>query len=217
MIFAQRDQETNAPAVHLRNSFNPEICKKIMEDVVKQAPAEKATHAHGDGIDSIDEKRMSTVRWFVDHGFEQHLRQAVNLANFNAGWKYDIIKPEILQFTEYAPKDHYDWHTDGTCDHHAARYWQETEQQQNLCETRDPELLGTVRKISASVILNDDYEGGELEFVILNEKAQVEITKITPEVGSVVVFPSFIMHRVLPVTKGTRYSVVAWYGGPPFK
>ena len=78
-------------------------------------------------------------------------------------------------------------------------------------------MLGTVRKISVSVILNDDYEGGDLEFLVINAKGELEICKITPAVGSAIIFPSYIMHRVTPVTKGTRYSVVAWYGGPPFK
>ena len=48
------------------------------------------------------------------------------------------------------------------------------------------------------------------------KKAIHECTEIRPR-GSVIVFPSFVWHRVKPVTKGVRYSVVAWYGGPPFK
>ena len=100
--------------MHLRNIFDPEGLKNIIKEVVKQAPAEKATHAEGNGIDSVDEKRRSTVRWFMDIGFEQHLRAAVDLANYNAGWRYDIVKPEMLQFTEYEPGGHYSWHTDGS-------------------------------------------------------------------------------------------------------
>ena len=216
-MFTHGDSETGAPAVHLRNIFDPEGLKNIIKEVVKQAPAEKATHAEGNGIDSVDEKRRSTVRWFMDIGFEQHLRAAVDLANYNAGWRYDIVKPEMLQFTEYEPGGHYQWHTDGQCDHNAIRLWQETDLPKNLRETKDVQLLGTVRKISVSVILNDDYEGGDLEFLVINHKGELERTKITPAVGSAIIFPSYIMHRVTPVTKGTRYSVVAWYGGPPFK
>ena len=40
---------------------------------------------------------------------------------------------------------------------------------------------------------------------------------ITPRLGDLVVFPSYLDHKVAPVTKGIRYSVVAWFGGPPFK
>ena len=217
MIFIHADTETRAPAVHLRNIFDPEGLKNMVTEITKQAPAEKATHMEGDGIASIEARRKSTVRWFMDLNFEQHLRAAVDLANYNAGWRYDITKPETLQFTEYSPRDHYSWHTDGAGCHHAARKWQETNQPTNLGETKDVQLLGTVRKISVSVILNDDYEGGDLEFLVINHKGELEISKITPAVGSAIIFPSYIMHRVTPVTKGTRYSVVAWYGGPPFK
>ena len=59
-----------------------------------------------------------------------------------------------------------------------------------------------------SIILNDDFEGGDFE--IYGEESEL------PK-GSVIVFPSFIEHRVAPVIKGTRYSLVAWFVGPPFK
>ena len=67
------------------------------------------------------------------------------------------------------------------------------------------------RKISLSVQLSspDSYEGGELEFFYTNKTKQVEKTQ-----GGVIAFPSFIMHRVTPVTKGVRYSMVAWVVGP---
>ena len=217
MMFLNLDPDTRAPAVHLRNVFDPEGLKNMIKEITKQAPAEKGTHAEGDGIDSVDAKRKSTVRWFMDFNFEQHLRTAVDLANFNAGWRYDIVKSEMLQFTEYSPGGHYSWHTDGAGCHHSARLWQMSDKPQNLRETKDVQLLGTVRKISVSVILNDDYEGGELEFLEIDHNGELRVTKITPEIGSAIIFPSYINHRVTPVTKGTRYSVVAWYGGPPFK
>jgi PKHD-type hydroxylase len=56
-----------------------------------------------------------------------------------------------------------------------------------------------------------------MEFKTVNDDGEFEITNIKPKTGSVIVFPSYVHHRVKPVTKGTRYSVVAWYGGPPFK
>ena len=74
-----------------------------------------------------------------------------------------------------------------------------------------------VRKISVSAILNEDYEGGELQFKTLTPMGKVQIATVKGNKGDVIVFPSYINHRVTPVTKGTRYSVVAWYGGPPFK
>jgi PKHD-type hydroxylase len=67
------------------------------------------------------------------------------------------------------------------------------------------------RKLSFVIPLNDDYEGGELAFpanqVILNNEHK----------GSCIAFPSFIAHGVKPVTKGDRYSLVAWAHGPEFR
>ena len=67
------------------------------------------------------------------------------------------------------------------------------------------------RKISLSVQLSSpqDYEGGELEFFYTNNVKHVIKTQ-----GSVIAFPSFVMHRVTPVTQGVRYSMVAWVTGP---
>ena len=83
--------------------------------------------------------------------------------------------------------------------------------------TPQSNLLGTVRKISVSAILNDGYEGGELMFRFLDQKTHVNEVTISHALGDVVIFPSYLDHKVAPVTKGIRYSVVAWYGGPPFK
>ena len=60
-----------------------------------------------------------------------------------------------------------------------------------------------------TIILNDDYEGGEFEFFL-------DDIQIKNEIGTVIVFPSYFLHRVNPVTKGTRYSLVAWFRGPKF-
>lgn len=70
------------------------------------------------------------------------------------------------------------------------------------------------RKLSITVQLSDpdEYEGGELQFMI-NQKA----VTAPREKGTAIIFPSFAMHRVLPVTKGCRMSVVGWIGGAPYK
>ena len=217
MMYGFRDKQTSVPAVHLLNMFDNELLKNMIEGIIDKIPAEPGLHSEK-GITGFEtEKRTSTVRWFMDAGFESILRSAIDIANYNAGWRYDITKSELLQFTEYEVGGHYDWHRDGYCDHLSARKWVVDGGPKDLRQTNDPQLLGTVRKISASVILNDDYEGGEMEFKTVNDDGEFEITNIKPKTGSVIVFPSYVHHRVKPVTKGTRYSVVAWYGGPPFK
>lgn len=95
-----------------------------------------------------------------------------------------------LQFTRYtAPGQHYDWHVDRG-------------------------YLTATRKLSVSLQLNDptEYDGGELQL-----KFGRKDETIRKERGMVTFFPAYTLHRVKPVTRGTRYSLVAWIGGPPFK
>ena len=61
-----------------------------------------------------------------------------------------------------------------------------------------------------------EYEGGEIEIKI-SASENAKIRKIPVEPGNVIVFPSFLEHRVLPVTSNTRYSLVAWISGPPWR
>ena len=70
------------------------------------------------------------------------------------------------------------------------------------------------RKLSIVVQLSNpsDYEGGELE--ILAHEPKISIQK---KRGFITIFPSYTVHRVTPVTKGTRQSLVAWVSGPKFK
>ena len=77
-------------------------------------------------------------------------------------------------------------------------------------------LDGNVRKLSMSVILNNDFEGGDFEFASYS-KEKCEITPIPASTGSIIVFPSSMEHRVTPVTSGIRYSLVCWFLGPPFR
>ena len=68
-----------------------------------------------------------------------------------------------------------------------------------------------------TILLNDEFEGGSFQF---SEMSQAAVTIETPKLegsGSIIVFPSFKEHRIAPITKGTRYSLVAWFMGPPFK
>lgn len=72
---------------------------------------------------------------------------------------------------------------------------------------------GVVRKITVIAILNDEYEGGRFYFLLDSKNRQY----IDTPAGTVIVFPSHIMHGVEPVTAGKRKSVVTWLVGPPLK
>ena len=71
-------------------------------------------------------------------------------------------------------------------------------------------LHENTRKLSMTIVLNSDFEDGDFEF----KDGFIENLKL--EEGSIIVFPSFKEHRVTPVTRGIRYSLVAWFVGPPY-
>ena len=62
-----------------------------------------------------------------------------------------------------------------------------------------------------SLVLNSDFEGGNFK-IFDSEDGMLELPQ-----GTMIFFPSFLMHRVTPVKQGTRYSLVSWFLGPPFK
>lgn len=106
-----------------------------------------------------------------------------------ANWNFDITNIEgACQISRYKPGQFYKKHIDSYLNNSP-----------------------TQRKVSVSLLLNGghEYEGGEL--CILDEKVP------TKKQGTVVVFPSFFLHEVTPVTCGERYSAVCWIGGPKWK
>ena len=75
-----------------------------------------------------------------------------------------------------------------------------------------------MRKLTAIIQLSDsdDYEGGDFEFG-LTDKEGTDLIKGKRSKGCLLVFPSFLSHRVTPITKGTRYSIITWMEGDTFR
>ena len=88
-------------------------------------------------------------------------------------------------------------------------------------EKDHPNYQGKTRKLSVTVNLTDpnDYVGGDLEFDLRNNAIGRNIITMDEarDQGTIVVFPSFVPHQVRPVKKGTRFSLVIWNLGPPWK
>ena len=76
-----------------------------------------------------------------------------------------------------------------------------------------------LRKLSISVGLNEDYEGGEFEIHSIKgtKEEPYDIRKLRLPKGSAIIFPSFQLHKVHEVTKGTRKAIVAWFFGPKWR
>jgi PKHD-type hydroxylase len=158
-------------------------------------------------IKDLKKKRDSNIVWMNDEWVYKEILPYVRAANRNAGWNFEWDWSESCQFTIYRKGQYYDWH----CDSWKKPY-----------ENEGP-TKGKVRKLSVTVTLTDpkEYAGGELEFDFRNtdpgKKRNIKTCiEILPK-GSLVVFPSFVWHRVKPVTKGERNSLVIWNVGYPFK
>jgi PKHD-type hydroxylase len=159
-------------------------------------------------LKNLQKVRNSNVAWLNDTWIYNEIHPYIHTANKNAGWNYQWDYSESCQFTKYSKNQFYGWH----CDSFLKPYDHKNDQNFN----------GKIRKLSVTVSLSDpkDYKGGELEFDLRNrENGKPHIVKckeIMPK-GSIVVFPSHVWHRVKPVTKGTRHSLVIWNLGYPFK
>ena len=148
----------------------------------------------------LEQKRKSNVVWMNPRWIYRELHPLVHEANKNAGWNFHWDWSESCQFTKYDgnKKQHYDWHTDAG--------------------TRINEN-GKIRKLSMTVALVDgsEYEGGDFEINMSTpDRENIHVIKEAKIKGSVTIFPSFVWHRVKPVTAGTRYSLVNWHQGRPF-
>jgi PKHD-type hydroxylase len=160
-------------------------------------------------VKDLKKKRNSDIVWMSDRWIYKEIQPYIHQANANAGWNFQWDFSEACQFTKYTKGQFYDWHCDG---------WDKP----YMREGNDPSN-GKIRKLSVTVTLSDpkDYKGGELEFDFRNldpdKKPNIrKCTEILPK-GSLVVFPGFVWHRVCPVKKGSRHSLVIWSLGWPYK
>lgn len=119
------------------------------------------------------------------------LRRAVSVLNSNI-WRFDLESMNVSAFIlEYGAGGHYSWHIDLGAGEYARR------------------------KISLTLQLSSpsSYTGGDLELY----GAGSHPTAASRNLGALTLFPSYILHRVTPVTKGKRVALVAWVSGPPFR
>ena len=209
---------------YFKSALTPRMCDEIIRYGKEHDPqmaitgnAEGERNKKADGtlkksvINNIQKKRKSDIVWMNDRWIYKEIHPYIHEANKLAGWNFQWDFSESCQFTKYGVGQYYGWHTDS---------WTKPYKKD------DPNTNGKIRKLSVTISLNDpdEYDGGNLEFDFRNDidfdrnrkhKAKA-CTEIRPR-GSIIVFPSFVWHRVAPVTRGTRYSLVVWNLGQPFK
>ena len=179
--------QTNGPL------FTPEQCKLIIQAGHRQKP-EQAKVGGGKTGKHDTKKRVTTISWIPFKEMSPMYNQVnsfiqkINKNHFGFG---DIQITENAQFTEYPEGGFYDWHMD--CD---------------VSMEHEP----PVRKISMTCLLSpeDQFDGGDLEIMSPGKRIKLEQ-------GHAICFASFLNHRVAPVTRGVRQSLVMWFGGEPFK
>jgi PKHD-type hydroxylase len=122
----------------------------------------------------------------------------------NDFYRFNLTGFDHFQYTEYQSNNsHYDFHSD--------IFYDSASENANLDDYYQN------RKLSISIILNNvtEFEGGEFQFSDNSDLNNIEVAE--QQFGRVIAFPSFVPHRVTPVVKGTRKSLVYWVTGPKFQ
>ena len=175
--------------------FSPKQCQMVIDKgmSLKSEDAKVGMNQKpGGGYDP--KKRITTISWIPFKEMPEMYREieATMLKANNNHFGFDGMQiTEPGQFTHYPVGGFYEWHMDN-------------------------DVMGIkqspVRKISMTLLLSDPstFEGGELEFMSKGKTAKLKQ-------GQAIFFASWLQHRVKPVTRGERKSLVMWFGGPPFK
>ena len=173
--------------------FTPEQCKMIIQ-AGRSEPQQQGQVGGGSGGTVDTKTRTSHISWIpfkkmVD--MYKDLEKIMKTTNGNHFGFDNMQITEPAQYTEYPEGGFYDWHIDNDIN----------------CAHEPP-----VRKISMTCLLSpeSEFEGGDLELM-----SEGKVAKLKQ--GHAIFFASFIRHRVKPVIKGNRKSLVMWFGGTPFK
>ena len=174
--------------------FTPKQCQLVIDKgmSLKKEEAKVGIGGPEGGLDT--KKRITTISWIPFKDMPEMYKdiEATMLKANGNHFGFDGMRlTEVAQFTHYLEGGFYDWHMDNDV--------QGKHQQ-------------PVRKISMTLLLSDPstFEGGELEFMSKGKTAKLKQ-------GQAIFFASWLQHRVKPVTKGERKSLVMWFGGPSFK
>jgi PKHD-type hydroxylase len=182
-------QNDRVMMVATKNSF---LTAAECASIIAQGDTQTSVAGSLGGDDTIKESTRRSKVTYLMHDDENawlYDRLGLEIQQVNAeAYGYELSGIEAIQLATYDEGDHYDWHTDlGEGDN-------------------------STRKLSLSIQLTpaDEYDGGELEFMKMTDLG-------TKNQGAIIFFPSFLHHQVKPVTRGRRYSLVAWVHGDAFK
>ena len=176
--------------------FTPKQCKMIIEagraEPRNDAGVGNEQGTKGGHVDTnIRTSHISWIPFSKTPEMYKDIERIMKTTNGNHFGFDGMTITEQAQYTEYQEGGFYDWHVDN-----------------DVNFVHEP----PVRKISMTLLLNDplEFEGGDLELMAPGKFAELKQ-------GHAIIFASFLNHRVNPVKKGTRQSLVCWFGGKPFR
>ena len=184
------------PIINVKDFVDDKLLRKVETYIDKQVLDESGMNGYSNEIDQL--YRSAKIHWMTEGNNLQklfpvykELASKVRDVN-NRNWRYVIDGWEPFQYTEYdeSYNGHYDWHTD---------------------HVPPTPFEPNIRKLSFSLGISDidDYEGGDLHIKIRSEEDVYKLSR-----GEIVIFPSWMLHKVSPVTKGRRRVIVGWGKGP---
>lgn len=172
------------------SKIDPSICDSVVEELSKLPTKDAAMGIQGEHADHVH--RNTTVR-FAEAGywFDKMMVDAAIEGNRVCRWEFHVTHNENIQYAEYGPEQHYNWHVDLF------------------------PLSGRPydRKLTAVCLLNDpsEFTGGEFQVRLYSEYTA------PLEKGTIISFPSALEHRVVPVLSGLRKTATIWLNGPRFR
>jgi len=185
-----------------KKAIPSETCKKILKAGRKKIIKEALTF---EGLQKT--KRDCKIAWINDKWIYDIINPFIHTANQRARWNFQWDWNEDSQFTIYEKGQYYGWHVD---------------QRPEAFKNKSKNIDGKIRKLSLTLQLTDKstYTGGDFQLMwILGDKKDL-LNVITvddaKDIGTIIIFPSFIHHQVLPITKGKRESLVNWSIGKRF-
>lgn len=191
------------PWVFWDNAFTDDELKKVEEYCDEQGTQRGSIFGFGPEktAEEVEKFRTSDIGFHSRNADTSWIFDRLNFVIQSANemfFNYHLNGYSFFQYTTYKAeeKGRYDWHMDMAVG-------------QSSRENTEPHP----RKLSVTLLLNDDFEGGEFQ-INLSKEDQPETIKIPK--GRAVLFPSYVLHRVTPVTKGIRKSLVVWTLGPKF-
>ena len=198
MFFSNINPESGALTFNRKNFVDDSFIQKVENYIKTQKLIPGGIANTHEKVDLKDDVRRSQIHWMADEKYKDDLAPlygelTAKLREVNSRhWNWIIDSWDAFQYSEYdeSYKGHYDWHIDYTM------------------KTPDQPLS---RKISFSLGISekDEYEGGELMTKMNTNENSYKLDK-----GELFLFPSWMLHKVTPVTKGKRRVIVGWGLGP---